>query len=70
MKILNFYNYMEIIAFADANGYVVEEYGNEDRLGMHFITLQDDKDNVLSFVYTGYNGMGARYMLAYSDLEK
>lgn len=69
MKLLNFYTYMAIVAYADENGYEVEEHGNENRIGMHFITLRDEKDNVLSFVMTGYNGNGANYMCVYSDLD-
>jgi hypothetical protein len=70
MKQLCFYTYMAIVTWADENSYDVEEYGNESRMGMHFITLQDEKDNVISFVFTGYSSLnGSTYMCVYSDLD-
>lgn len=64
------YTYMAIEKWADDNVFSLEEYGNEDAIGEHFIILRDGDDKVISFVMTGYSGAGASYMCAYSDFQK
>lgn len=64
------YTYMAIEAWADDNGFTMEEHGN-DYIGEHLVVLKkEDTDQVISFVMTGYSSAGASYMCAYSDLEK
>ena len=63
------YEYSQIEQFAQDNNFEISDIGN-NCLGENFIILKNAKDEVISFVYSGYNGHGGSFTCIYNDTRK
>ena len=65
----NNYPYSKIEQFKNDNPDYVEEYHGDYLVGRNFITLVDDRENVISFVLVSHSNTGGTYKCIYSDLK-
>ena len=63
------YPYSKIEQFKNDNPNYDEEDNGEYQIGRNFITLVDDRDNVISFILVSHSKTGGTYKCIYSDLK-